>query len=177
MGDLTTFVLPFFRGEVCVSDTFRPGDMMALSVDPCLHPCLDPAKYGWRYLVRCTGGVGCELAFMLYYRETTGSNCPSDVFGKFSEGLCTYHGPHKALTNALMSFGYPDDKLVIPFLTNEDATAVNMMEPNVEVWKRIDGHAQAADRYFPLSVNDQNAAPPMECGPGVAGCTCKKIGF
>ena len=168
-GELTTFVLPFFRGEVCTADTLRPGDMLPISWNPCVHPCIDPQKYGWRYLVRCDGGVGCEIAFIQYYREATGSNCPSDVFAKFNPEGCKYIGPHIGLSEGLKSFGYPDDQLVVPFLTNDDATAISMGEPSAEVWARIDGHTQSADRYFPLSVSDQNPAPPEKCGPGVAG--------
>jgi len=176
-GDLSTFVLPFFRGEVCYADTLRPGDGLPISWNPCVHPCIDPKKTGWRYMVRCTGGVGCEIAFLQYYREATGSNCPSDVFARFPEAGCKYIGPHFGLSEGLKSFGYPDDKLLVPFITNEDATAVNALEPSADVWTRIDGHAQSADRYIPLSVSEDNPAPPTQCGPGVAGCTCKQIGF
>lgn len=176
-GDLGPLVLPFFRGEVCVSDTLRPNDPLAISWNPCVHPCIDPKKLGWRYLVRCEGGVACEIAFMQYYREAMGSNCPSDVFAKFNPDACKYAGPHKGLTEGLKNFGYPDDKLIVPFLTNEDAAAVSMLEPSGQVWARIDGHPQSEDRYFALSVSDQNPAPPSECGPGVPGCTCKKVGF
>lgn len=176
-GDLSTFVLPFFRGEVCYADKLRPGDGLPISWNPCVHPCIDPQKHSWRYLVRCEGGVGCEIAFVQFYREATGSNCPSDVFAKFNKDGCKYIGPHFGLSEGLKSFGYPDDKLLVPFITNEDATAVNAMEPSAQVWQRIDGHAQAAERYIPLSVSDDNPAPPTMCGPGVAGCTCKEIGF
>lgn len=176
-GDLSTFVLPFFRGEVCYADKLRPGDGLPISWNPCVHPCIDPKKTGWRYLVRCEGGVGCEIAFMQYYREATGSGCPSDVFAKFNQAGCKYIGPHYGLSEGLKSFGYPDDKLLVPFITNEDATAVNALEPAAEVWTRIDGHTQSADRYIPLSVSADNPAPPTQCGPGVPGCTCKEIGF
>ncbi|MDC0723385.1 hypothetical protein POL25_41275 [Nannocystis sp. bb15-2] len=176
-GDLPTFVLPFFRGEVCYADKLRPGDGLPISWNPCVHPCIDPKKTGWRYLVRCSGGVGCEIAFLQYYREATGSNCPSDVFAKFDQAGCKYIGPHYGLSEGLKSFGYPDDKLVVPFITNADATAVNALEPSADVWTRIDGHAQSPDRYIPLSVSADNPAPPTQCGPDVAGCTCKQIGF
>jgi hypothetical protein len=176
-GDFAKFVLPFFRGEVCTADKLRPGDMLPISWNPCVHPCIDPQKYGWRYLVRCTGGVGCTIAFMQYYREATGSDCPSDVFAKFNPDGCKYIGPHKGLSEGLQSFGYPEDALLVPFITNEDAAAVAALEPSADVWMRIDGHTQADDRTIPLSVSDQNPAPPTECGPGVPGCTCKQIGF
>src|SRR5690606_1129256 len=176
-GDPSTFVLPSFRGEGCTADQLRPGDMLPVSWSPCVHPCVDPNKTGWRYLVRCVGGMGCEIAFLQYYRETTGSNCPADVFAKFNEDGCKYLGPHGGLSEALASFGYPQDRLLIPFLTNDDATAISMLEPAADVWKRIDGHDQADDRYIPLSVSEDNPAAPTECGPGVPGCTCKQIGF
>lgn len=176
-GDFGAMVLPFFRGEVCVSDKLRPDDMMAVWLNPCVHPCIDAKKHGWRYIFRCTGGVGCEIAFMQYYREAAGSQCPVDAFYKFDPALCKYAGPHKALTMALPNLGNPEDKVLFPFVTNEDAAPISMMEANAAVWLRIDGHAQAAERYFPLTVSEQNPAPPTECGPGVAGCTCKQIGF
>lgn len=176
-GDLSTFVLPFFRGEVCYADTLRPGDGLPISWNPCVHPCVDPQKLGWRYLVRCAGGIGCEIAFVQYYREATGESCPSDVFAKFNEAGCKYIGPHYGLSEGLKGFGYPEDKLLVPFVTNEDAAAISMQEPSAQVWQRIDGHPQAADRYIPLSVSEDNPAPPTQCGPDVAGCTCKKIGF
>lgn len=176
-GDLSTFVLPFFRGEVCYADKLRPGDGLPISWNPCVHPCIDPQKSGWRYLVRCSGGVGCEIAFLQYYREATGTDCPSDVFAKFNQTGCKYLGPHYGLSEGLKSFGYPDDKLLVPFITNEDATAVNALEPAADVWTRIDGHTQSPDRYIPLSVSADNPAPPTQCGPGVPGCTCKEIGF
>lgn len=174
MGDFGPVVMPFFRGEVCVSDKLRPKDMLAISFNPCLHPCLAPGTYGWRYIVRCTNG--CEIGFMLYYDEAAGKNCPSDVFGKFDQALCSYPGPHNALTQALVGLGGPGDKVLVPFLTNDD-TAAMLKETPAQVWTRIDGHTQAADRYFPLTVDANNPAPPMICKPGDPGCTCKKVGF
>ncbi|WAS90412.1 hypothetical protein [Nannocystis punicea] len=176
-GDLSTFVLPFFRGEVCYADKLRPGDGLPISWNPCVHPCIDPKKTGWRYLVRCDGGVGCEIAFLQYYREATGSDCPSDVFAKFPKAGCKYLGPHYGLSEGLKGFGYPDDKLLVPFITNADAAAANDLEPAAQVWTRIDGYMQPADRYIPLSVSADNPAPPTMCGPDVPGCTCKEIGF
>ena len=174
MGDFGPATMPFFRGDVCVSDTLRPKDMLAISFNPCIHPCLAPGVYGWRYIVRCVNG--CEIGFMLYYDEAVGKNCPSDVFHKFDPALCVYPGPHNALTQPLMGLGGPDDKVLVPFLTNED-TAAMIKETPTQVWARIDGHTQAAERYFPLNVDANNPAPPTTCKQGQAGCTCKKIGF
>lgn len=177
MGEFGPVVMPFFRGEVCVSDKLRPKDMLAISFSPCIHPCLTPGTYGWRYIVRCVNTQGCEIGFMLYYDEAAGKNCPSDVFYKFDPALCKYPAsPHKALTQPLMGLGSPGDQVLIPFLTNAD-TAAMLTETPTEVWTRLDGYVQGDDRRFPLDVDANHPAPPTECGPGIAGCTCKQIGF
>lgn len=179
-GDLAPFVLPFFRGTVCVSDTVQPGDKLALSVSTCAHPCLTVPGWKFKYTFKCTA-MNCDLALMFYHPDTTGAACPADVFGEFPAGACEFTGPHAINTGSIYVGDMPLDgtgSLLMPFLTNEDIAAIAGGEDDPDsVWMRVDSHAQAEDRLFPLTFAPGNAAAPASCGPGVPGCTCRDIGL
>ncbi len=179
-GDLASFTLPFFRGRVCVSDAVQPGDTVAISMSPCVHPCLSPGLFKYKYLYRCDGS-GCELAIIGYHPGTTGTNCPADVFGQFPAEQCQYAGPFSFTTGALMLGPDPyvgTGSLLVPFMTNPDVEAIaggdNM---SASVWMKIESHVQDPARAFAMSFAEGNAAGPASCGEGVPGCSCRDIGF
>jgi hypothetical protein len=179
-GDLTSFTLPFFRGRVCVSNAVQPGDTVAISMSPCVHPCLTPGQFKYKYLYRCDGS-GCELAIVGYHPGTTGTNCPADVFGQFPAELCEYGGPFAFTTGALLLGPDPfagAGSLLVPFMTNADVQAIadgdNMSS---SVWMRIESHMQDPGRVFEMSFAADNAMAPAACAEGVQGCDCRDIGF
>jgi hypothetical protein len=173
-GEVTNTTLPFFRGEVCISDKLRTGDPLAISVTTCVHPCLKADGYGFNWVYRCTDGL-CEAGLVFYHPNVTGSMCPADVFGAFDPAGCTFTPP------AALSIKLPDTigdaSLLMPFLTNDDAAAIDGGDSeNAAIWARIDGHTQASERRLPLNFAAENPAPPATCAAGEPGCTCRKIG-
>lgn len=179
-GDLAPFTLPFFRGKVCVSDAVQPGDKLAVWVSTCAHPCLTVTSWKFKYVYKCTL-MNCDLALEFYHPNTTGASCPADVFGEFPAGACEFTGPHAINTGVVNVGDTPLEgtgSLLVPFFTNEDIAAIEGGEDDADsVWMRIDSHAQAEERKFPLTFAPGNAAAPASCGPDVAGCTCRDIGL
>jgi hypothetical protein len=179
-GDLASFALPFFRGRVCVSDAVQPGDTVVVSMSTCVHPCLSPGLLKYKYLYRCDGS-GCELGLVGYHPGTTGTNCPEDVFGQFPMDQCVYAGPNAFKTTALVLGQDPFvgmGSLLVPFLTNADVEAIaGGDDMSASVWTRIESHMQEPSRVFPMSFDAGNSPAPAACGEGVAGCTCRDIGF
>jgi hypothetical protein len=176
-GDLAPFVLPFFRGTVCVSDKVQPGDALALAVTTCAHPCLKVTGYGYKWVYRCNGGQGidCEVALAMFHPETTGTACPSDVFGEFDPAFCDDAGPIAVTVKPPIEGAAT---LLMPFLSNADVTAIDGGQNDADsVWGFIDSHAQADSRRVPVDFADGNEPAPAECGEGVPGCTCSKIGL
>jgi len=179
-GDLTSFTLPFFRGRVCVSDAVQPGDPVAISMSTCVHPCLTPGQFKYKYMYRCDG-AGCEMAIVGYHPGTTGTNCPEDVFGEFPAETCQYAGPYAFTTNGLVLGMDPfagSGSLLVPFMTNADVEAiVGGDDASASVWMRIESHTQDPTRAFAMSFAPGNQKAPVACGEGVAGCTCRDIGL
>lgn len=179
-GDLASFTLPFFRGRVCVSDAVQPGDTVVVSMSTCVHPCLSPGQFKYKYLYRCDGS-SCEMGLVAYHPGTTGTNCPADVFGEFPMEQCVYAGPYAFNTGALVLGQDPFagmGSLLVPFMTNADVEAiVGGDDMSASVWTRIESHTQDPMRVFPMSFDAGNAMAPAACGEGVAGCTCRDIGF
>lgn len=177
-GDLEPFVLPFFRGTVCVSDAVQPGDALALAVTTCAHPCLKVGGYAFKWVNRCTGGQGidCEIGLALFHPDSTGAACPPDVFGEFDPALCEDAGPILLTIKPPPTEGAA--KLLMPFLSNDDVTAIDGGQNDADsVWGFIDSHAQADERRIALEFSADNDPAPAECGEGVPGCTCAKIGL
>lgn len=174
-GEIASTTVPFFRGEVCLSDKLRPGDPLALSVSTCAHPCLTIANFAFKWVYRCQDG-GCELGFVFYHAGVTGSGCPEDVFGEFDPALCEF-------TEAVPLTITPPEttgaaSLLMPFITNDDAAAIAGGDnESSSVWARIDAHAQAPGRRLPIDFAAENPAPPAACAADTPGCTCSKIGL
>ena len=179
-GDLAPFLLPFFRGKVCVSDAVQPGDKLALWVSTCVHPCLSVTAWSFKYVYRCTA-MNCELGLEFYHPDTTGTACPADVFGEFPAAACEFTGPHLINTGGIKVGATPftgAGSLLVPFFTNADIAAiVGDMEDADAVWTRIESHEQADERRFPLTFSPDNMPAPASCGEGVPGCTCRDIGL
>ena len=173
-GEVASTTLPFFRGEVCISDKLRTGDPLAISVSTCVHPCLKTDGYAFKWVYRCTDGV-CEAGLVFYHPNVTGSMCPADVFGAFDPAGCQFTPPAALAITLPDTMG--DASLLMPFLTNEDAAAIDGGDSeNAAVWGRIDGHMQASERRLAINFAAENSEPPATCTNGEPGCTCSKIG-
>lgn len=173
-GDLGPLALPFFRGKVCVSDQVRPGDLLALWVSTCVHPCMEVDGFSFDYAYRCTPDT-CETALAFRHPNATGSACPPDVYGEFAAEFCAFQGPY-TFTLGPVDDGKPMGALLLPFLTNDEMAEIDGGN-QAGLWAMVDGHTQAEDRRIPLSFSADNPAAPGACGEGVAGCTCRDIGL
>ncbi len=174
-GEIASTTVPFFRGEVCLSDKLRPGDPLALSVSTCTHPCLTITNFAFKWVYRCEGAA-CELGFVFYHPEVTGSECPSDVFGEFDPALCVFTDPAPLTITPPEATG--DVSLLLPFLTNDDATAIAGGDnESSSVWARVDAHMQAPGRRVVMNFAADNPQPPAACTAEMPGCTCSKIGL
>ncbi len=172
-GDLQV-TLPFFRGRVCASDSLQPGDAVAVSVSTCVHPCLTVETFKQKWVYRCEGE--CEVALVFYHPEVTGAACPADVFGAFNPAICDFVGPTQVSLAVPETMG--PASLLLPFMSNDDVAAIlGGDDTGPAVWARIDAHTQAPGRRVPLDFAAGNAAAPMACGEGMAGCTCVDIGL
>ena len=177
-GDLDPFVLPFFRGTVCVSDAVKPGDPLALSVTTCAHPCLNVPGFKFKWAFRCKGGQGidCEVGLAFFHPNTTGAACPPDVFGEFDPAICEDVGPTTLTIKPPATEG--DVSFLMPFLSNADVAAIDGgMNDAASVWAMVDSHGQTDGRRIPLSFAADNPAAPAACGEGMPGCTCSAIGL
>ncbi|MBL9103493.1 MAG: hypothetical protein JNL82_21280 [Myxococcales bacterium] len=179
-GDISPLALPFFRGQVCVSDNVKPGDKIAMSFSTCAHPCLDVGGFKYKWTTR-NSGDGFEVAVVFYHPGTAGTACPPDVFGEFPAEACVYGGPIAVSVGPLNAGDTAWEgpaSLVVPFFTNEEAASYDAgMDDGATVWANVGMHMQASDRTFALTLDAGNEAAPGECGEGVAGCTCRAIGL
>ena len=103
------------------------------------------------------------------------------MFGQFPAEQCQYAGPFSFTTGALMLGPDPyvgTGSLLVPFMTNADVEAIaGGDDMSASVWTRIESHVQEPTRVFPMSFDAGNSPAPAACGEGVAGCTCRDIGF
>jgi len=183
-GDVGPTEMPFFRGTVCMPTAVQPGDSIPLSLAACIHPCLDNPAFQYKTTGRCTTeedmSVTCEAAPLLWFNEVTGNACPSDVYGKFNKSLCQWKNPVHLTLNPLTIGGSPysgDANVLIPFLTNDDATAIkNGSQSSTELFNLFATHTQDSGRYLPVSFSDSNPPAPADC-KAEGTCNCMDVGF
>lgn len=172
-----TRTVPFFRGTVCMPTAVQPGDAIPVKVSMCYHPCLAANSYQFKTQYRCNGG-SCESAVIVYARDAVGAACPADVFGKFAKAECQYLDVNaKAGPFTISSTGavIGTATVELPFLTNEDAAAIDGGATIDQIWDLIYKYPQDPGRVFNLTMNSGNPKAPADCSG--AGCTCKDIGF
>ncbi len=172
-----TRTVPFFRGTACVATAVKPGETIPVKVSMCHDPCLTINSYQFKTQYRCNGS-NCETAVIVYGKNATGMGCPADVFGKFPKANCEYlevaakAGP---LTISATGAVIGTATIELPFLTNEDAAAIDAGASLDEIWDLIYKYPQDKGRVFNITMNAGNPSAPANCDG--AGCTCKEIGF
>ena len=178
-GDPGPTTVPYFRGRACVPKEAKPGQALPVRLEACLHPCLATNAFSFRHAYRCPGGL-CEATATLYYRDVTGTQCPSDVFAKFAPQQCSYMPAIDILVGPLSAGG--DDfeglaSVVIPYLSNEQAEQIDSgADSSAEIWQRIDANIQETSRFFDVVIKaDATDAPPLCDDPEL--CECRDVAF
>ncbi|MEZ4449319.1 MAG: hypothetical protein R3B09_07555 [Nannocystaceae bacterium] len=177
-GELGPTDVPFFRGRVCVAKEAKPGQMVPVRLEACVHPCLKFNAFAFRHTYRCTSG--CESAAVLWYGGVTGTNCPSDVFAKFDPALCKTLNGIDILAGPVNLGDNPYEgalPVLIPMLTNDQVAEISGgADTAAEIWARVDVNQQSPDRTFEVNLSASAADAPASCKDSDL-CQCHDVGF
>ncbi|MEM7158836.1 MAG: hypothetical protein AAF799_38700 [Myxococcota bacterium] len=178
-GTFTDKVIPFFRGEVCVPAESQSGAPLPVLMRPCLHPCITPASFEFRHTFSCIGSR-CEALALTWINGNSNSACPADAFGQFDQAQCQY-GTEVEFTIGTTTSNGPirgSMEIEVPFLTNADMDAIVASPDDATLKSRVEQYPQDGGRLVgpqPVSLLEENAAPPSSCAGGA--CPCYPIGF
>lgn len=174
--------LPFFRGEVCMPTRVQPGDTIPVSINPCLHPCIDAGGFTFKKQFSCQGSF-CKSAVIQMFSSAAAmaSGCPKDAFASFDRSMCVYPmepigasaGPF--VINGEMVRG--NGEVEIPFLTNDDAAEIRGGASTDAIWNLINKYPPSEERVFAVSMDGANPAAPADCVADKSLCDCREIGF
>lgn len=177
-GNFSERLLPFFRGRACVATKVAPGDPIPVSIEPCIHPCIEASQFQFYNRFSCDGS-GCRAAEIAWLEDAVGTDCPNDVFGKFAAAECTYPFKIEGLQSPISPSGTDYTGTVpieVPFLTNEDIKVVAAKDMSTsEFFGLIDSYPPETDRIFQVNIANGNPSAPESCAD--AACTCREIGF
>jgi hypothetical protein len=173
--------LPFFRGEVCMPNRVQPGDTIPVSINPCLHPCIDPGGFSFKKQFSCTGAFCKSAVIQMFVNAASGAGgCTKDAFASFDRSQCVYpESPIKANAGPLAVDGNPirgNAEVEIPFLTNDDAKAIRDGATTADIWNLINQYPASDERVFAISMDGANPAAPADCSDE-SKCDCREIGF
>lgn len=174
--------VPMFRGRICTVPEVAAGTDFPIFLDPCFHPCLNVASFKFKHSWECVGS-SCE-AFATMWIEASGDACPEDAFGRFDSSQCVYDQGVDISINATLGDGTPVEgqmEIEVPFLSNEDATAIAADPDNTALIKeRIQQYPVETNRIAlgqGVRLLRNGPMAPASCGDGAAGCECTEIGF
>lgn len=181
-ANFSDVALPFFRGEVCMPIRVQPGDTIPVSINPCLHPCIDAGGFSYKKQFSCTGAVCKSAVIQMYVNAAANAGgCPKDAFASFDRSQCAYPAePIKANAGPFVVDGNPirgNAEIEIPFLSNDDAAAIRDGAATAEIWNLINQYPASADRVFAVSMDGANPAAPADCVADKSLCECREIGF
>jgi hypothetical protein len=173
--------IPFFRGEVCTTLEVQSGERIPVSINPCLHPCIDRGSHHFKHFFNCLGS-SCEAYAIMWIRGSSDADgCPDDAFGQFPESQCAYGDPIELSISTQLDSGPISGtmELEIPYLSNDDIDVIaGGRDGNDEIRALIEQYPQEPGRLVggrAISILPNNPAPPESCEGG--GCSCSSIGF
>lgn len=177
----TDKAIPFFRGEVCTTHEVESGQRIPVSVNPCLHPCIDRGSHHFKHFFNCLGS-NCEAYVVMWITGSSDdAGCPEDAFGQFDQSQCVYGDPiHLGISTELDSGPISGTmQLEVPYLSNEDIEIIaGGRDSNDDMRMLIEQYPQEPGRVVGgrnISILPGNPAPPESCEDG--GCSCASIGF
>jgi hypothetical protein len=180
-SSFTDKAVPFFRGEVCTAHDVQSGERIPVSINPCLHPCINRGSHHFKHFFNCLGSSCEAYAIMWVKGSSIEEGCPADAFGRFPESECVYGDPiNLGISTALDSGPISGTmELEVPFLSNDDIALVDGgADGNEEIRALIEQYPQEPGRLVggrAISILPGNPAPPESCDDG--GCSCFSIGF
>lgn len=177
-GNFGPLALPFFRGKVCIASKAKPGDVIPVSISPCIHPCITNLGFHKKNTWRCVG-TSCE-GLNFGWIDAQGTSCPADVFGRFDASMCTYDLTIDASQGAFSPSGMPVGGIVtteVPFISNEDSARVDAGASNDELWAMVNAYPADDERIFEINLSDSNPSAPANCVDDPSLCDCFDIGF
>ena len=178
----TGVALPFFRGEVCMPTRVQPGDTVPVSINPCLHPCIDGGGFSFKKQFSCTSAFCKSAVIQMFVNAASGSGgCTKDAFASFDRSQCVYpESPIKASAGPFVVEGAQirgNAEVEIPFLRNDDAAAIRDGASSDEIWGLINQYPASDERVFAISMDGANPAAPADCVADKSKCDCREIGF
>jgi hypothetical protein len=183
-ADFTGKVAPFFRGTICRPAEVKSGTTFPVSMQMCVHPCLDMPAAHYNHFFECIGSSCMAYALMYVDANSAAGGCPADVFGQFDESLCQDVGPIEyTVDTSAGPMGEPiagSMLLEIPYLTNADAQAILDADSSQDVaLEHIEQYPQESERVpgeRSIWILPHLPEPPASCLDNDA-CECFDIGF
>lgn len=173
--------ISFFRGRVCLPHEVKAGEAFPVSLDPCLHPCIQREGHRFRQSWSCEGS-SCEAWALVWVTGSSSGQCPTDAFGRFDPSQCVYGEPIELKIDPVYEDGTPIEGtmlLDIPFLKNADAEEIErsngdqaVIEAAIQKYPRQDERIPGGK---PISMAEAHPAPPSTCAGGQ--CDCFEVGF
>jgi len=175
--------IPFFRGRVCAPLEVQAGSAFPVRLNPCLHPCIEPARRQINQAWNCVGSSCEALAVLWIEGNSTASGCPEDAFGRFDRALCNWSVEQTLSIQPVLDNGDPVQGIMtleVPYLSNEDAAELAEDPRNFTLLReKVDQYPVDEDRFagdVGISLLPGNPAPPADCATD-GDCECFRIGF
>ncbi|MCH9683169.1 MAG: hypothetical protein K0V04_17170 [Deltaproteobacteria bacterium] len=181
-GMFTDKTIAFHRGEICLPLEVQSGTALPVLMRPCLHPCVTVSQFEFRHLFECLGSRCDALALAWMVASSADGGCPADAFDSFDSSQCVYGGTDIEFQMATETSNGPISGtmlLEVPFLTNEDITAIaGNPGDTAAIDERVHQYPQQQNRIpdgQSVSILASHPAPPVSCADGA--CPCYPIGF
>jgi hypothetical protein len=177
-------VVPFFRGTVCRPAEVQSGTTFPVSMEMCVHPCLDMPVPHFNQFFDCTGSSCLAYALMWVDATSAAAGCPADAFARFDADECQNVGPVEYTVDT--SEGPNGEAIVgamlleIPFLTNADMQIIveadNAKDVTLEYIEQYPQQAERVPGERNVWILPHLPEPPESCIDD-DGCECFDIGF
>lgn len=174
--------VPFFRGQVCTVHEVESGAPIPVSINPCLHPCLERGSHHFKHSFSCIGAT-CDAYVVMWVDADSGpQGCPENAFGEFDPAQCVYGDAIELQMSTNLDSGPISGtmELEIPFLSNADIAQIAGGSDSTDaILELIEQYPRDADRIVggrAISILPGNPEPPAACD-GMSGCDCYGIGL
>lgn len=201
--------VPFFRGRFCTvpGGEVKAGATLPLVIEPCLHPCMDPAganhNFTYFHQFTCGGGL-CNgfTSFFLKVDPDAAASCPAEAWAQFPKEQCEYPVTAEAPVGPITEQGNALEGLLsqeVPFLTLDDMATIASWTPaassadcqatcagksdldgclrGCQVRELAFQYTQQDERVIEFSLSNAFPAPPQMCSDPDSGCECYEVGF
>lgn len=174
--------VPFFRGTACTVGEVKSGALLPVSINPCLHPCIERGSHHFKQFYSCRGST-CDAMVVLWVDANSGPmGCPENAFGRFDQSQCTYGNPIEFTIDTTTGDGSVISgsmTIEVPFLTNEDIAKIVADDSQGNIENLAQQYPRQNNRIIggdAVSILANHPEPATPCN-GAENCQCGPIGF